>query len=233
MVQPPIPRWLAALDERKPYIEVLDGERQPDVSPYDAHGQLAIRVGAQLDAWAGDRGRAGVEVRFYFLRADGRWSSVLPDVDYISEKRLPGGWHDEALRPRIAPDIAVEILSPNDRPGRMQRKVDLYLEFGSTAVLVLHPKNGPSRSTAPTAPSSTVTRAARGRSSRSTASCSTGRKSTATSGERAQRCIVSARRYAFSASRLKQQKIVRSGTSESSISSRTVATAISVAASSG
>jgi len=139
MVATPIPRWLAALDEKKPYIEVLDGVRQPDVSPYAVHGRLQIRIGAQLDAWAGDEGRVAVEVRFYFRRADGTWSSVLPDVDYMSEARLPGGMHDEAQRPRIAPDLAVEILSPSDRPGRIRRKVALYLEFGATLVLVLHP----------------------------------------------------------------------------------------------
>ena len=139
MVSTPIPRWLAALDERKPYIEVLDGVRQPDVSPYEIHGRVAGRIFGQLDAWAGDEGRVAAEVRFYFRRADGAWSSVLPDVDYISEERLPGGMHDDAQRPRIAPDLAVEILSPSDRAGRMRRKVALYLEFGAKVVLVLHP----------------------------------------------------------------------------------------------
>jgi Uma2 family endonuclease len=139
MVETKIPRWLAALDERKPYIEVLDGERLPDVSPYEVHGRVAIRIGAQLDEWAGDRGSVGVEVRFYFLRKDGRSSSLLPDVHYTSFARVPNSMADSSQRPRVAPDIAVEILSPSDRPGRMQRKVEIYLEYGATAVLVLHP----------------------------------------------------------------------------------------------
>lgn len=46
---------------------------------------------------------------------------------------------DASQRPRVAPDIAVEILSPSDRPGRIRRKVESYLEFGATVVLVLHP----------------------------------------------------------------------------------------------
>src|SRR6202035_5119992 len=139
MVATPIPRWLSALDEEKPYIEVLDGEKLPDMSPYDVHGQLAVRIGAQLDAWAGDTGSVGAEVRFYFLRADGTWSSLLPDVKYTSYARLPAGMDDASQRPRVAPDIAVEILSPSDRPGRVMRKVETYLEFGSSVVLVLHP----------------------------------------------------------------------------------------------
>ncbi|MEA2721994.1 MAG: hypothetical protein QOJ39_3858 [Candidatus Eremiobacteraeota bacterium] len=139
MVATPIPRWLAALDEKKPYIEVLDGERLPDMSPYKIHGRLAVRIGAQLDEWAGDRGGVGVEVRFYFQRAGGMWSSLLPDVEYTSYARVPNGMDDASQRPRVAPDLAVEILSPDDRPGRTKRKVKTYLEFGATLVLVLHP----------------------------------------------------------------------------------------------
>jgi Uma2 family endonuclease len=139
MVETEIPRWLAALDEEKPYIEVLDGEKLPDVSPYYLHGQLAVRIGAQLDEWANDHGGVGVEVRFYFLRADGTWSSLLPDVKYTSYARVPRGMADTSQRPRVAPDIAVEILSPSDRPGRTLRKVKTYLDFGATLVLVLHP----------------------------------------------------------------------------------------------
>jgi Uma2 family endonuclease len=46
---------------------------------------------------------------------------------------------DASQRPRVAPDIAIEILSPGDRPGRTQRKIETYLEYGATVVLVLHP----------------------------------------------------------------------------------------------
>lgn len=139
MVTTAIPRWLTRLDEIKPYIEVLDDEKLPDVSPYYNHGQLAVRLGAQLDAWADDHGAVGAEVRFYFQRDDGRWTSLLPDVAYTSYARVPKHPADEWQRPRVAPDIAIEILSPGDRPSRTMRKVETYLEFGSTVVLVLHP----------------------------------------------------------------------------------------------
>ena len=139
MVQTPIPRWLTKLDEQKPYIEVLDGAKLPDMSPAHVHGQIAGRLNAQLDDWAGDSGAVGVEVRFYLLRDDGTWSSLLPDVEYTSYARLPKRPIEEWQRPRIAPDIAIEILSPSDRPGRTQRKIETYLEFGASLVLVLYP----------------------------------------------------------------------------------------------
>jgi Uma2 family endonuclease len=139
MVATQIPRWLAALDAKKPYIEVLDDEKLPAVSPYHGHGQIAGRILLQLDAWADDHGAVATEVRFYFLHGDGRWSSLLPDVSYTSYARLPKDPIAEWERPRIAPDIAVEILSPSDRPGRTQRKVETYLENGATLVLVVRP----------------------------------------------------------------------------------------------
>jgi Uma2 family endonuclease len=139
MVETQIPRWLAALDEKKPYVEVLDGEKLPAMSPYHGHGQFAARIIVQLDPWAREHGAVATEVRFYFLHPDGRWSSLLPDVSYTSYARLPKDPIAEWQRPRIAPDIAVEILSPSDRPGRTRRKVETYLEFGAALVLVLHP----------------------------------------------------------------------------------------------
>ena len=48
MVDTPIPQWITDLDDEKPYADVVDGIRVPPVSPYDGHGQLAIRIGSRL-----------------------------------------------------------------------------------------------------------------------------------------------------------------------------------------
>ena len=133
-----IPAWLLALDGKKPYVEVLDGERLPNVSPKWHHGVFAVRIAVQMEPWAAARGGAtAVEVRFYFHHPDGRWSSLLPDLAYVSAARIPRNASDDEQRPRTAPDIAVEVLSPGDRPGRTQKKVDTYLAFGSALVVVL------------------------------------------------------------------------------------------------
>lgn len=139
MLVRPIPRWLAALDEEKPYIEVLDGERLPDVSPKDLHGMLQWRICAQLDGWSGDRGGAGVEVRCYFERPDGTWTSLVPDACYFSYARMPH-FGSGGEQPRIAPDIVAEVLSPGDRPSITRRKVATFLEYGANVVLVLQPQ---------------------------------------------------------------------------------------------
>ena len=139
MVAPAIPRWLYALDGEKPYIEVIDGETQPDVSPKNAHGFLQVAIAANIRAWARGRGNVGAEIRHYFYRPDGTWSSLLPDVSFMSFARSPKDGEDRQ-RPRVAPDIAVEIISPGERSARIARKVATYLEYGATVVLVLHPE---------------------------------------------------------------------------------------------
>ena len=47
----------------------------------------------------------------------------LPDVCFISRDRFPGGMLPNVPVPRIAPDLAVEILSPGNTRGEMRRKL--------------------------------------------------------------------------------------------------------------
>jgi len=46
----------------------------------------------------------------------------------------------EGERPPFAPDLAVEIRSPDDRDRNVARKVEIYLAYGSRLVLDVHPK---------------------------------------------------------------------------------------------
>ena len=46
----------------------------------------------------------------------------------------------EGERPPFAPDLPVEIRSPDDRDRNVARKVEIYLAYGSRLVLDVHPK---------------------------------------------------------------------------------------------
>ncbi len=104
------------------------------------HGSLRTAIAVNMRPWSRDRGSVGARIRYEFLRADGTWSSHLADVSYMSFARRPLGGDDDAQRKDNAPDIAVEIVSPGDRPSRIRRKVETFLEYGSTVVLVLYPE---------------------------------------------------------------------------------------------
>ena len=60
-----------------------------------------------------------------------------PDVAFISTARLP----DPAPRgfAELAPDLAVEVLSPDDRPGEVLAKVGNWLTAGARLVWVADP----------------------------------------------------------------------------------------------
>jgi Uma2 family endonuclease len=62
-----------------------------------------------------------------------------PDVAYVSQARLP----QARVRgyPELAPDLVVEVVSPNDTAGEIQSKVDEWLRAGAQVVWVLYPVN--------------------------------------------------------------------------------------------
>lgn len=60
----------------------------------------------------------------------------LPDIGYISKARQPAA-SDEAYNP-LAPDLAVEVVSPSDETGDILAKVNTYLLAG-VMVWVVYP----------------------------------------------------------------------------------------------
>jgi Uma2 family endonuclease len=61
-----------------------------------------------------------------------------PDIAFISRERLPDP-HTLSF-PVLGPDLVVEVLSPNDRPGETLTKVGDWLEAGARIVWVIDPE---------------------------------------------------------------------------------------------
>jgi Uma2 family endonuclease len=61
-----------------------------------------------------------------------------PDVAFISAARLEGVDLERVPLP-VAPDLAIEIVSPNDRAADLLVKVFQYLAAGSKAVWLFYP----------------------------------------------------------------------------------------------
>jgi len=62
-----------------------------------------------------------------------------PDVSFIKTGRLPDERVPEG-HVRIAPDLAVEVISPGDIAYEVDEKVELYLAAGVRLVWVVNPK---------------------------------------------------------------------------------------------
>ena len=60
-----------------------------------------------------------------------------PDIAVVRKDRLSPNTHGF---PSLAPDLAIEVLSPDDRPGEVRSKVDEYLARGVLIVVVIDPE---------------------------------------------------------------------------------------------
>jgi Uma2 family endonuclease len=63
----------------------------------------------------------------------------IPDVAFVSWKRLPGRRIPSEPIPDLAPDLAVEVLSPGNTPGEMARKRQEYFAAGVQLVWIVDP----------------------------------------------------------------------------------------------
>jgi Uma2 family endonuclease len=78
----------------------------------------------------------------YVTGADGTYlvsdaHALMPDVGFISKARLPQTPEREV---QGAPDLAVEIRSPNDSKRELRRKAELYMRFGTKMVWLVFPE---------------------------------------------------------------------------------------------
>jgi Uma2 family endonuclease len=129
-----------AMDFPDVRCELVDGEVQIMSLPGYNHGYFVARILVALTLFVQPRalGRVVSEIGF-LLRRDP--DLVLgPDVAFISNERY------EAQGPTSKfwqgpPDLAVEVLSPDDRPGKVLRKVGDYLDAGTKVVWVVDPKS--------------------------------------------------------------------------------------------
>jgi len=63
----------------------------------------------------------------------------IPDVSFLSWARYPKGLRPGEI-PALAPDLAVEILSPSNTRNEMARKLDEYFRAGVRLVWYVDPK---------------------------------------------------------------------------------------------
>lgn len=61
----------------------------------------------------------------------------IPDVSFVAWERLPNRRVPRDPIPDLAPDLAVEVLSPSNTPGEMDRKLRDYFSAGVRMVWLL------------------------------------------------------------------------------------------------
>ncbi|MFN2570178.1 MAG: Uma2 family endonuclease [Gemmatimonadales bacterium] len=102
------------------------------------HGQVAMNLGAELRAHV-KQTDAGVVLAAEtgFKLATNPDTVRAPDVAFVAKGREPP--RDASGFAALAPDLVVEVLSPDDRPGEVLAKVADWLSAGTRLVWVVDP----------------------------------------------------------------------------------------------
>ena len=120
--------------------ELVQGEVSEMTPPTPLHGNICFRIGEVLSSYLRENpiGTPYVGDVGYLLGSEP--DTVRgPDVSLVLNERLPGGVSPARGFFELAPDLAIEVLSPNDRPGYVQAKVSDYLTAGTALVWVVDP----------------------------------------------------------------------------------------------
>lgn len=116
-----------------------------EMTPSNAeHGGLALEFGALIRSHvkANRLGYCTGAEAGYIVHIDpetGRDTVLAPDVGFVRAERLP-----EGLPPKyapMAPDLAVEVVSPTDTASDVHDKVQTYLRYGTRMVVLLYPRS--------------------------------------------------------------------------------------------
>ena len=111
------------------------------MSPAGAfHGSVAFAIGLKIGNHVGERqlGRVfAAETGFILERTPD--TVRAPDVAFVRNDRLH--LMDERGFFPGAPDLAVEVLSPDDTAAEVMEKVQQWLDAGAAHVWIVNPKN--------------------------------------------------------------------------------------------
>lgn len=128
-------------------FEWIDGERIPLVPGVARHVQTIRLLVRLLDAYVQTQRLGEVYTEApYVLESKADWvkGARVPDVMFFRAARFEqytqvvSDWGDKPFV--IVPDLAIEVVSPNDRFSLINKKVKRYLDDGVELVWVIDPQ---------------------------------------------------------------------------------------------
>lgn len=120
--------------------ELVKGEVRETPPAGGLHGDIAMNIGALLKnhVKANDLGKVpAADTGFIIARNPD--TTRAPDTGFISKERIPAGGPPDGYW-ELAPDLAVEVVSPNDTAAEVQEKAREWIEAGARLVWVVYPK---------------------------------------------------------------------------------------------
>lgn len=122
-------------------VELVEGEIVEMSKPSGLHGQTTMRLGAKIFNYAEENGLGIVtaaETGFILERNPDRGDTVRGlDIAFIRSARVPEALPDQLVS--VAPDLAVEVISPSNEAADIHRKIRQLLAAGTALVWIVYP----------------------------------------------------------------------------------------------
>lgn len=126
--------------DEQPLYEVVNGQ-VVELSSMGAYASwVTMELAYLLRAFVGGRGIGTVVMEMLFILDLVRDTRRRPDVAFVSAQKWPpdrpppetGDWE-------VVPDLAVEVVSPNDLAEKVLAKMREYFRFGVRQVWIVYP----------------------------------------------------------------------------------------------
>lgn len=124
------------LDPEKSY-EIVKGQPEEKEMPGARHSGVCGRLERRLGTYVEANGLGEVYPEASFQIGD---NERIPDLAFISAGRIPPDGEPET-KWMIVPDLAIEIVSPNDFYEKVHAKAMEYLAAGVKQVWIVSPEN--------------------------------------------------------------------------------------------
>ncbi len=132
------PEDLLKIDDR-PMPELVDGElleREMGQKADSIAFRLGVRIGVFVEA--GNLGLCNGAQGSYQIFPGERDRVRIPDFSFTRAERVPPGGPAEG-HGRVAPDLVVEVISPNDTIEKFEEKLADYKSAGIPLIWVVYP----------------------------------------------------------------------------------------------
>lgn len=119
--------------------ELVAGELREMTPAGWQHGRIAGTIASELGPYVRKHGLGAMATAEASFRLSADPDTVrVPDVSFVRRERLDAVGDTAGYWPG-APDLAVEVISPNDRYSEVKAKVREYLAAGTRMVVVVDP----------------------------------------------------------------------------------------------
>jgi Uma2 family endonuclease len=126
------------LPEEKPALEYADGVVTQKVAPQAFHGRIQYKVAEMVNLYGEPRRLA---MAFTETRSTFGGRSFVPDVGILRWTRLPRQADGKLINVfRIPWDVAVEVVSPDQRRRDLEEKCLWYIANGVEVALLIDPE---------------------------------------------------------------------------------------------